>query len=499
MINIGATLQEVILTAPQQGEANNGNPAINSEGQSFAEVLADNLQSHLSDPAMAEAPEDGTAPLTELSAAADEQKEEDKTILDYASLTTLSLYAQSVLNIVQPQTAEPAVQNTTARNTEVESVVFPAGFKTQDEIKDLITQALGLVDNDDFFALLEKYIPEEGIEINNSDDMRSLLNLIADAVASAKESENTLITQAAKVIPKEQLPILLNLNIISYRVKTTPYQDAKRLIAAAIRQLASKIDVSPPGGEAIIPEVPPTDTGDETITTAAQLPPEPVSEDVKATPMITQTPETTEISETQTEAHVSPGEKQPVKETPVTEQNAVFNVFTPQQPVQNSGVPPQNTVEPAEVINQISDFFQTANLINSEGVTKLEMQLNPENLGSIEIVLESKAGEMAAIIKPANNTVREALTANVPTLTAALKEMGINMQNITVEQPNIAWDFSRGGFQKEQRERQNFQNQNNRRINTNRVNDTKSPSELFYGTGALDLYADGTSSIILRA
>lgn len=119
-----------------------------------------------------------------------------------------------------------------------------------------------------------------------------------------------------------------------------------------------------------------------------------------------------------------------------------------------AAVPPPGapTEQPAEfepVIQRVSvssvldQIAESAALSRSEGVSKLELQLSPEFLGKISVVLTASEDGMTASIKSGSEATRNLLAENITALQNTLRDMGINMKGIEVTQPGIGWDFAR--------------------------------------------------------
>ena len=85
--------------------------------------------------------------------------------------------------------------------------------------------------------------------------------------------------------------------------------------------------------------------------------------------------------------------------------------------------------EVKSILEQISEFTKVTNLGDT---TTMEMQLNPENLGKIYIHVSEKAGNITAQIAASNETVKEALQAQVVDLKESLNQQGIKVDAVEV-------------------------------------------------------------------
>jgi flagellar hook-length control protein FliK len=98
------------------------------------------------------------------------------------------------------------------------------------------------------------------------------------------------------------------------------------------------------------------------------------------------------------------------------------------------------------VIEQITQY---AAVTKSEGVTTLELQLQPAELGKLSIIMEQASDGLRAVIRPQNDSVRGLIAAHTEELLRGLRDMGLNMKDVTVSQPTVAWDFTRGDFSRQ--------------------------------------------------
>ncbi len=92
----------------------------------------------------------------------------------------------------------------------------------------------------------------------------------------------------------------------------------------------------------------------------------------------------------------------------------------------------QNIKNPAEdsVIDQV---IKKSTVEFQNGKTKISLQLNPENLGKVEINLVSEKGTITAKIMAENNQVKDMLSKNLEALRQNLSQQGINLNKITVQ------------------------------------------------------------------
>ena len=68
----------------------------------------------------------------------------------------------------------------------------------------------------------------------------------------------------------------------------------------------------------------------------------------------------------------------------------------------------------------------------SEGLTKLEMQLKPEHLGRVTIEITARNGELTAQITTQNEQVKAAVEAQLTILKENLSDQGLKVESVEV-------------------------------------------------------------------
>ena len=86
-------------------------------------------------------------------------------------------------------------------------------------------------------------------------------------------------------------------------------------------------------------------------------------------------------------------------------------------------------VEPQQLVRQIVEEIRAS--VN-ENVSSLEMQLNPESLGKLNIQLVSKNGEITANIVAQSEAVKEVIESQIVMLKETLLEQGIKIEAVEV-------------------------------------------------------------------
>lgn len=185
-------------------------------------------------------------------------------------------------------------------------------------------------------------------------------------------------------------------------------------------------------------------------------------------------------------------------ETPIHDNTAIGN--TSVNRAESAAVEQPQTDVKVQTRNIIDQIVQSARLSKTDGTSQLEIQLRPEHLGKVSIVLTSGEDGVNARIKANSDTVRAMLSGGLGDLMTSLKEMGVNMKNIDVVKPELNWDYTRN--QSQQQFSRDGQNNGNKeqskpqgrmlRISNPRVAQI---SSALYETATLRLTQDENTSV----
>ncbi|MDL2226139.1 flagellar hook-length control protein FliK [Deltaproteobacteria bacterium OttesenSCG-928-M10] len=106
---------------------------------------------------------------------------------------------------------------------------------------------------------------------------------------------------------------------------------------------------------------------------------------------------------------------------------------------QNSETNPSAAIDTVETVQSYGGQESLARQISQKmayshrrGLYRLKMNLNPENLGKLDIELKVKDSQLVAHIRAENREAFEAISGEIEDLKAALAEKGIEIANITV-------------------------------------------------------------------
>lgn len=100
-----------------------------------------------------------------------------------------------------------------------------------------------------------------------------------------------------------------------------------------------------------------------------------------------------------------------------------------------------NVAQIREIVNQIVDRIK---VIIKPDMTTMEMQLNPENLGRINLSVAMKDGKLTAQFTATNETVKEALESQMNILKETLSSQGLKVEGIEVTVSNFEFTGSNG-------------------------------------------------------
>lgn len=122
----------------------------------------------------------------------------------------------------------------------------------------------------------------------------------------------------------------------------------------------------------------------------------------------------------------------------------------------------QNVSAGFELYDIASQIIDQVKLQIRPNNAKMEIQLNPEHLGKVELEVSSKNGELSARLNVQNDQVKEAVESQIQVLRDTLEAQGLKVDNIEVTVAEFGFRFqdeqgSAEQFQQEQRRRNSFQ------------------------------------------
>ncbi len=121
--------------------------------------------------------------------------------------------------------------------------------------------------------------------------------------------------------------------------------------------------------------------------------------------------------------------------------------------LQTDGV--SQTVEPVNVRNIITQIVDQIKVTINQSQTSMQMLLNPENLGRVELTVAHKEGVMTAHFTVQNQVTKEALESSMNTLKESFEEQGLKVADVEVTIGNYTNSFTRDNENGKASEEQN--------------------------------------------
>ncbi|PQD95863.1 hypothetical protein CYL18_08230 [Pradoshia eiseniae] len=113
------------------------------------------------------------------------------------------------------------------------------------------------------------------------------------------------------------------------------------------------------------------------------------------------------------------------------------------------------TIETGELMKQLDSIFAKAKFTSINGLQRLQIQLSPENLGTLQIELTKKDGQVLATIVSSTQQGKEILESHLHSLRMTLANQGIQMDRILLQDSKGSFDgqLNDQHHQEEQQER----------------------------------------------
>ena len=120
-------------------------------------------------------------------------------------------------------------------------------------------------------------------------------------------------------------------------------------------------------------------------------------------------------------------------------------------------------LRPEEILDQIADYVK---IHHSEGLSEMEISLNPESLGRVYLQIAAREGVITATIAAQNEAVRDALMVQALTLKEELNQQGLKVEavEVTIESHEFERNTENGGEQAKDLYEQQVQKQTRRRL-----------------------------------
>lgn len=126
----------------------------------------------------------------------------------------------------------------------------------------------------------------------------------------------------------------------------------------------------------------------------------------------------------------------------------------------------KTAVDTESILRQIQNHFRVSTTLDN---TKMEFQLNPENLGKLTIQLASKDGMITAQITTQNTVVKEVIESQILQLRENMNNQGLKVEavEVTVESHEFERNLEQGSSNTNQEQYEQQQKKTRRLINFN--------------------------------
>lgn len=371
--------------------------------------------------------EDGPKNIGNQSAVSDKSEQKSNTVVDEVEEQTGSI--ESRAEIDADEKTETASQITEAAEALLEQVADELDVSIEEiekVMEELGITLLGLFDENQMSNLV--------LEVSGAEDM---IALVTDE--ALYQSMTTLMDATENKIVELQDALGLSEN------------DLEAVMAQIEAQVASEETLDPvvqPGAELVSTESKITDSENsvEMFTLQDKQSQEKDLDVTDGKKTDAQRNEksmemTSELDASETAVKMSE-EKQNQRENGNDENEGNFTNLLNQQLVQDSTstetvegatTVTEYTPEPQEIANQIMDYMRTQ--VKAE-ITQLEIQLHPASLGTININLQTREGNLTAQFTAQNELVRSVIESQIMQLQSQLEEQGIKVDAVEVAVSN---------------------------------------------------------------
>ncbi len=124
----------------------------------------------------------------------------------------------------------------------------------------------------------------------------------------------------------------------------------------------------------------------------------------------------------------------------------------------------QNTADTQNIMNQIMDYMRVQ--VKAD-MTQMELQLNPDSLGTVNINITSKAGVITAQFLTQNETVKAAIESQIVQLKNSFEEQGLKVEAVEVTVASHSFERNLNGDGNGQQQTQDGKKKGNRKVNLN--------------------------------
>jgi flagellar hook-length control protein FliK len=281
--------------------------------------------------------------------------------------------------------------------------------------------------------------PQEQLKPLNRADLTNMRwTLIKpDQVVNLTNTEiNQTTTESIQAVPTETKPVAVVMEALRQSMAGTPvFESGEKALSASFMEMRARLAALSHdlGLEQPAEEVDQTSALAETDARPAQAP---------AAEYLTAPRERTREDAGGADAGIQAGIRPAApRHNEAARESTLFT------PVHTAGTeraadkPFEAPVTPSQIIRQI---VETTAVSQTGNISRIKLQLNPEFLGKISIVLTAAGDGLTARIHAQNGAVSDMLSANLLKLQSELRDMGINMKSIDIFNAGLTGDMARG-------------------------------------------------------
>ncbi len=347
-----------------------------------------------------------------------------------------------------------------AGNAEVDEGFEAEAVEAAESVLDKIKKALGISDEE-----LEKCMEELGLNMLDMLDANNVIKLVMEATGTQ---------DAMQLVTDGELSAALK-DIMDYVSQVTDELSAKfdlssKELKAMLGQISDNGDLTNAGVETAAVQ-----TADEGLERVAETEPEAETsesvEDVVASKITVERENEAAASNSDSGKEQLQGKAQNSNNVNVNagQGNVVQQLSQTFETVFTAGT---QEVNAADVVRQVVDAIK---LTNTRAMQSMEIQLNPENLGKVNILVSVREGVVTAQIATQNEQVKRALEGQLSTLKENFENQGIKVEAVEVTVQSNAFD---GNAQFGDRQQQETSSKARRHINLNDLSfDDDEPEE----------------------
>lgn len=352
-------------------------------------------------------------------------KTQDKTVQNQVNDTSKRTENATTENKKTDETVQKT-QKSSAKITEDAKV-----SQVENELKKSIADTMGISEED-----LETLLAQLGMTVFDLLQPQNLVKLVLEY--SGETDVSALLLQEDLTVKVQQLQETIQ-NVLSNQGDLSR-EELQNLIEKATKQVGNPVSVQEGAMEENQTEVEQTET----------------------TPVITVEKQVEKKSSNANENAKQEAGQENKNVTTDLFANHLAGVTSKIDPNLNSEVNFEKVQMMKEIVNQI---VEQVKITMKPGVTTMDFQLNPENLGRVNLTVAAKDGQMTASFMVQNQVAKEAIESQIQVLRENLESQGLKIEAVEVTVANFG--FEQKGYQESN---QNEKKKTPRKIDLSNIN-----------------------------